>query len=385
MERRLAAILAADVVGYSRMMGRDEVGTLDAIRERRHELVAPTIARFEGRIVKLMGDGLLAEFASVVNAIHAAIDIQRAMAERNAARLADAQVLFRIGINLGDIIVEEGDVYGDGVNVAARLQELASPGGVCISRSVRDQIRDKLALTLTDLGDVSVKNILRPVRAFELSLVGDLACTAAERPPDPARSAEILSANLRAQHPMIADLAYGGYVRPVYGYYEGEYLCVRPAFSDPTKYAVYPMTIEWSDSEGGLRFFDRNPGFEQRGIITIPAGAAYIHLVTLEAGSVRLITAHHMPETHTRTLGLVLTLANPTGRTLTPAAAPILIERTDRAPLPYADILGPVSRDDPRLATFPHKLLAVASAPLILESRASSRKLASPARPKSSG
>jgi class 3 adenylate cyclase len=384
MERRLAAILAADVVGYSRMMERDEVGTLGAVRERRRELIAPTIERFDGRIVKLMGDGLLAEFSSVVNAVHAAIDIQRAMAERNATRPAEAAVRFRIGVNLGDIIVEEGDVYGDGVNVAARLEQLASPGGVCISRSVRDQIRDKLALTLTDLGDVSVKNILRPVRAFELALSGDLARTTAERPPDPARSAEIASANLRAQHPMIADLAYGGYVRPVYGYYEGHYLCVRPAFSDPARYVVYPMTIEWSDSEGALRFSDRNPGFEQRGIITIPTGASYIHFVTLEAGSVRLITAHHMPETHTRTLGLMLTLANPKGRMLTPAAAPIVIERTDRNPLPYAGLVGLVARNDPRLATFPHELLAVPSAPLILDTTTGDAGLADPARPKSS-
>jgi hypothetical protein len=328
-----------------------------------------------------MGDGLLAEFSSVVNAIHAAIDIQRAMAERNATRPADAQVLFRIGVNLGDIIVEDGDVYGDGVNVAARLQELASPGGVCISRSVRDQIRDKLALTLTDLGDVSVKNLLRPVRVFELSFVGDLARTTAERTSDQTRAAEISSANLRAQHPMIADLAYGGYVRQVYGYYEGDYLCARPSFSDPAKYVVYPMTIEWSDSEGALRFFDRNPGFEQRGIITIPTGASYIHFVTLEAGSVRLITAHHMPESRSRTLGLMLTLANPSGRMLYPAAAPILIERTDRHPLAYADVLGLVARDDPRLATFPHDLLGAPSAPFILDSRIGESVSPGPDRP----
>ena len=168
MERRLAAILAADVVGYSRMMGVDEVDTLNALKAHRSEVIDPTIAERGGRIVKTMGDGLLVEFGSVVDAVQCATDLQRAMAERNAGVSDERRIDFRIGINLGDVIIEDGDIYGDGVNVAARLEGLAEPGGICISRAARDQIRDKLPVVLEDLGEQSVKNIARPVRVFRI-------------------------------------------------------------------------------------------------------------------------------------------------------------------------------------------------------------------------
>ncbi len=168
MERRLAAILVADVVGYSRLMGKDEAGTLDALKAHRDELIDPKVAEHSGRIVKLMGDGALVEFPSVVEAVHCAVEIQRGMTERNA-EVADARrIEFRIGINVGDVIVEADDIYGDGVNVAARLEALAEPGGICVSRAVRDQIRDKLDLPLDDLGEVEVKNIARPIRVFRV-------------------------------------------------------------------------------------------------------------------------------------------------------------------------------------------------------------------------
>src|SRR6516164_9507077 len=144
VERRLAAILAADVAGYSRLMGQDEEGTLAALRAIRHELVDPKIKEHRGRIVKTTGDGLLIEFASVVDAVRCAVDVQRAMAERNADVAAERRIEFRMGINIGDIIIEDGDIFGDGVNVAARLEALAEPGGICVSRVVRDQVRDKL-------------------------------------------------------------------------------------------------------------------------------------------------------------------------------------------------------------------------------------------------
>jgi class 3 adenylate cyclase/TolB-like protein/Tfp pilus assembly protein PilF len=169
VERRLAAILIADVVGYSRLMGSDEVGTLRRLTAHRRECIDPAIAARRGRIVKTTGDGLLAEFPSAVEAVACAITIQRDLASRNKAVAEDARLTFRIGINVGDIVIEGADIFGDGVNVAARLETLCEPGGLCISRSVRDQVRDKLPVTFDDLGEQQVKNIARPVRAFGLT------------------------------------------------------------------------------------------------------------------------------------------------------------------------------------------------------------------------
>jgi len=166
--RRLAAILAADVAGYSRLMGADEEGTHERLRAHRRELVDPKIGEHSGRVVKNTGDGMLAEFPSVVDAVRCAAQLQRAMVDREAGVPEDSRIRFRIGINLGDVIVEDDDIFGDGVNVAARLEALADPGGICISRVVRDQVRDKLANAFEDLGGQSVKNIARPVRVYAL-------------------------------------------------------------------------------------------------------------------------------------------------------------------------------------------------------------------------
>jgi adenylate cyclase len=166
--RRLAAILAADVAGYSRLMGVDEEGTLAALKALRRELADPKIKEHRGRIVKTTGDGLLIEFQSVVDAVRCAVELQRAMIDREAGMPEDRRIRFRIGINLGDVIVEDDDIFGDGVNVAARLEALAEPGGLCISRMVRDQIRDKLPYAFEDQGEQRVKNIARPVRVYAL-------------------------------------------------------------------------------------------------------------------------------------------------------------------------------------------------------------------------
>ena len=166
--RRLAAILAADVVGYSRLMGADEEGTHERLRRHLRDLVDPKIKEHRGRIVKNTGDGMLAEFSSVVDAVRCAVEMQRAMTDRNADTVEDRRITFRVGINLGDVIADEDDIYGDGVNVAARLEALAEPGGICISRVVRDQIRDKLPYPFEDKGEQSVKNIARSVRVFAL-------------------------------------------------------------------------------------------------------------------------------------------------------------------------------------------------------------------------
>ena len=168
VQRRLAAILAADVAGYSRLMGVDEEGTLAALKELRRDLADPKIKEHRGRIVKTTGDGLLVEFASVVDAVRCAVEVQREMASRNARVPEDTRIQFRIGINLGDIIKDGRDIYGDGVNVAARLEALAEPGGICVNRVVRDQVRDKLDFGFEDAGEQRVKNIARPLRVYHV-------------------------------------------------------------------------------------------------------------------------------------------------------------------------------------------------------------------------
>lgn len=168
-ERRLTTILAADVVGYSRLMGEDEAGTLATLRERRREVLEPLLARYAGRLVKLIGDGVLVEFASVVNAVQCAIDIQQGMETRNAALPDSRRMRLRIGINVGDVIVEGDDLYGDGVNLAARLEGLAEPGGICISEAAYLQVRQKVPHAFDDLGEQQVKNIAQPVRVYRVS------------------------------------------------------------------------------------------------------------------------------------------------------------------------------------------------------------------------
>jgi adenylate cyclase len=167
--RRLAAILAADVAGYSRLIGADEGGTLERIKALRRELIDPKIAEHRGRLVKTTGDGLLVEFASVVDAHRCAAGLQADLAEANAALSPDRRIEFRIGINMGDIVVEDGDIFGDGVNVAARLEGLAEPGGICVSGRVQEDATGKFDLSFEDMGDQALKNIARPVRVYRVA------------------------------------------------------------------------------------------------------------------------------------------------------------------------------------------------------------------------
>jgi len=174
MERRLAAIMAADVVGYSRLIRADEEGTLAALKALRVDLIDPKIAEHHGRIVKLMGDGMLTEFASVVDAVRAAVEMQQAVAERNANLTKGEHIEFRVGVNMGDVVIDGDDIHGDGVNVAARLEGLADPGGICVSGSVYDQVRDRIDLVFNDLGEQEVKNIDRPVRVWRWTVGGSI-------------------------------------------------------------------------------------------------------------------------------------------------------------------------------------------------------------------
>ena len=170
MERRLSAILAADVVGYSRLMERDEVDTFERLRAHRKDLFEPEIAAHHGRIFKLTGDGMLAEFGSVVDAVEAAVLLQREMAERNNGLPADRRIDVRIGLHVGDVIIEGEDRYGDAVNIAARLQQLAETGGICISGTVVDHVRQKVALRFEPRGEEHLKNIAEPVNVYRIAL-----------------------------------------------------------------------------------------------------------------------------------------------------------------------------------------------------------------------
>ena len=165
-QRRLAAILVADVVGYSRLMEQDEAWTLAALAERRKAILEPLFAKYRGRVVRIMGDGTLAEFASAVDAVQCAVDIQKAMREANSKLPEDRAVVLRVGLNVGDVVVEDGDLYGDGVNVAARLEAMADPGGICLTAAIHQQVERLLPFAFRDLGDQALKNIARPVRVY---------------------------------------------------------------------------------------------------------------------------------------------------------------------------------------------------------------------------
>jgi TolB-like protein/class 3 adenylate cyclase/tetratricopeptide (TPR) repeat protein len=202
VERRLAAVLAADVAGYSRLMGRDEEGTLANLKSLRKTLVDPTIAAHRGRIVKTTGDGVLVEFASAVDATRCAIEIQRGMAAQNAEVPQERKIEFRIGIHVGDIIIDDNDIFGDGVNIAARLEGIAEPGGVCMSDDAQRQVRGKVAVTFDDMGPQNLKNITEPMRVWRLRLDGGAAS------PAPAPSAGSAPPLALPEKPSIAVLPF---------------------------------------------------------------------------------------------------------------------------------------------------------------------------------
>src|SRR5271166_2922121 len=206
--RRLAAILAADVVGYSRLMGVDEEGTHERVKAHLRELVDPKIREHHGRIVKTTGDGVLAEFASVVDAVRCAGEIQRAMADRDLDLAEERRLRFRIGVNLGDVIADGDDIYGDGVNIAARLEGLAAPGGICVSGTVRDHVGGRLSYAFEDMGEQSVKNIARPVRAYALRPDGVASVPAPGLPARPSRRDRAIIGMVAAAALVIACIAW---------------------------------------------------------------------------------------------------------------------------------------------------------------------------------
>ena len=263
MERRLSAIMATDVVGYSRLMGGDEVGTLTALKLHRAEMIDPAIASHQGRIVKLTGDGMLVEFSSVVSAVECACAVQRDMRQRNAAIPEDRRIEFRIGVNLGDVIVDDDDIFGDGVNVAARLEGVAKPGGVAVSSAVRDNIGNKLDLVFEDMGDQDLKNIEFPVRAYNVVIV--------DAAPQQADSAEPVA---EADKPSIAVLPFNN----MSGDPEQEY------FSD----GITEDIITDLSKVSGLFVIGRNTSFTFKGkAVQIPDVAAQLGVKFVLEGSVR--------------------------------------------------------------------------------------------------
>ncbi len=265
MERRLSAIMATDVVGYSRLMGMNEVATLTSLKQHRAELIDPAIAQHQGRIVKLTGDGMLVEFASVVSAVECATYVQRQMRGRNATIPEDRRIEFRIGVNLGDVIVDDDDIFGDGVNVAARLEGVAAPGGIAVSSSVRENVGNKLDLLFEDLGDQDLKNIEFPVRAFNVVL-GDAA-------PDPTDS-DSAREMADADKPSIAVLPFNN----MSGDPEQEY------FSD----GITEDIITDLSKVSRLFVIGRNTSFTYKGrSVQIPEVAAELGVKFVLEGSVR--------------------------------------------------------------------------------------------------
>lgn len=267
VQRRLAAILAADVVGYSRLMGLDEVGTLLRLKNCRKEVVDVHVAGHNGRMVKLMGDGALIEFASAVDAVVCAIEIQNSMAERNAALPVAERILFRIGINVGDIIVDGDDIYGDGVNIAARVEALAEPGGIHLSRTARDQVRDRVPIRIEDAGDQHVKNIARPISVFRVILDSDA-------PSDGDADVETTPNVARVEKSSIAVLAFDNMSDDA----DQEY------FSDGIGEDIITDLSKLSD----LHVIARNSSFAYKNqSISIPTVAAELGVRYVLEGSVR--------------------------------------------------------------------------------------------------
>jgi adenylate cyclase len=269
LQRRLAAILSADVVGYSRLMGIDEAGTLARLKTLRREIIDPTIAAHSGRIVKLMGDGALVEFASAVDAVTGAIEIQKQVREHNAGGPEDKRIEFRIGINVGDIIVDGDDIYGDGVNVAARIQALAEPGGIYISRGAAEQVRDKVPIKIETRGEQTVKNIARPIEVFCIIDEAHDAITIAIR--EPGSRVQVPSV---ADKPSIAVLAFNN----MSGDPEQEY------FSDGISEDIITDLSKLS----GLHVIARNSSFVyKKRAVSVPEVARDLGVLYVLEGSVR--------------------------------------------------------------------------------------------------
>jgi len=321
VDRRLAAILAADIAGYSRLMGVDEEGTLRQLKRHRKQLVDPKITEHRGRIVKTTGDGMLVEFVSVVDAVRCAVDIQRSMLERNVEVAPDKRIQFRVGINVGDIISDENDIYGDGVNVAARLEALAEPGGICVSRIVHEQVCDKLDFSFEDLGEQQVKNIARPVRTHRI-----LLSTRCDEPIS-AMASSPRSARPPPQKPSIAVLPFAN----MSGDAEQEYFSEGVTEDIITNLSHNHSFFVISRSSS---FTYKGPGVDV-GKVGRELGVRYVlegsvrragNRVRISAQLVEATTGHHLwADRYDRELADVFAVQDEIARSITGAIAPGII------------------------------------------------------------
>ena len=405
-ERRLAAILAADISGYSALMGADEDATVRDLKAHQ-EVILPLVAANGGRVIDTAGDGILAEFPSVLNALTCAVVMQDVMEERNARVETARRMQFRIGVNQGDVLSDGVRLYGDGVNIAARLEMIAPPGGICISSKVYEEVRGKIDIDYEDAGEQTLKNIVQPVRVYRLrrqrgettagapvstaastrraasrklqtavarrgiarqqlanrtglslalidtALAGDYtdetlarieAALADERPVDmPPELGGAL--NVSASFGT-APLDIGGYTRMATDHYAGTYLTIRPSFSGNGTIYCYCTQISWSERETCLVFDEtKRPEaqYQHSGRVYIPPSSSFIHLVSLTKGAMRTVLVSQLAQTQ-EMRGLITTLANDTGAIFIPASAPIVYQR--RASLEGLHF-GHLTPDDP--------------------------------------
>ena len=406
-ERRLAAILAADISGYSALMGADEDATVRDLKGHQ-SVVLPLVPAHGGRIIDTAGDGILAEFSSVLNAVKCAMLIQGVMAERNAGIDPARRMEFRIGVNQGDVITDGVRLFGDGVNIAARLETICQPGGMCISGKVYEEVRGKLDFDYDDAGEQNLKNITRPVRVYHVrrrpgQVLRPVPSAAQSEPQNraagpqpllvlardgitPKRLAELTglsSATIdnalageftdetrvriesalasRTARPAparagtsattTAPLEMGGYTRAAIDHYAGQYLTVRPSFSGNGTIYCYCTRIAWSDAESCLVFEEFNrpeAQYQHSGRIYIPPSSMFIHLVSLTKGAMRTVLVSQMGQTQ-EMRGLITTLANDTGALFLPACAPIVYQKRDGMD---GQNFGHLTPDDPGYASF---------------------------------
>lgn len=371
VERKLAAIVAADIVGYSRLMEVDEVGTLQSLKIIRKNYTDPLIDEYGGKIVKTTGDGLLVDFLSIVDAVSCAIEIQRSISKFSSSLPDDKRLIMRIGINIGDIIIEDNDIFGDGVNIAARLESLCEPGGICISEIVHEQIHNKLPHSFTNRGKQIGKNISRPIYVHALTSQ-DIATTeivppshsSARRERSNYETRNIQSINTENEKDKDVFKKSGGYTKFQADKFVGSYVTFRPSFSDDGTIFVYLTDIAWNSESNILEFCEKSRSdaeHSQSGYISIPQETHYIYFVVNAIGQYRLTISRRdaiSGEIH----GLINTLKSTSNDSLVPTSTYIYMVPSQQCP---HMITGIIKEGDEGYSYFKDKLNKVKSKKLV--------------------
>jgi class 3 adenylate cyclase len=325
MKRRIAAIMAADIAGFARLVAEDEEETLRQLESHR-TVFDDDVTRHGGRVFNTAGDAVLAEFRSAVEAVRCAIAVQEKIRSLNLGYPIHRQMHFRIGITVGDVVERRGDLLGGGVNIAARLEAIADPGGVCISSSVYEQVSNKLSARFADIGLQEIKNIPSPVHAYALAVSDE-----ADRPMRSGATRSVRDApEPTAAGEGVAPIYMGAYSRPAVDRYIGSYLTLRPAFTAPDRLVAYRTDITWDAGWPSLRFqeHDRPDAvYANRGRIYVSTSSQHIYLVSTARGAVRMIVVSQLDEMGVMR-GLVATL-NKQRAFFTPVAAPIVYARKE--------------------------------------------------------